>query len=450
MRRITWALLPWLATAILSADPPTAVALRNARIVTVSGPEIPNGTVLLRDGLIERVGENLQIPEDAWVIEGKGLTVYPGLIDALSGIGIAPVPGTSQPVRAAQPSGGRRGGVSPEMPVSKWPEDRPSNYSWIRAADLFDPADRRIEEARSAGFTSAVVHPPAGIFAGQSAIVNLAEGKKGRMVVAAPAAQYITFATRGGAGEFPASLMGVIAYVRQVWLDASHYRVEKTGYERRVAGTRRPDYDRAVEGLLESPRVLLPASSAVEIDRMLRFASELKMPAILYGGHEAFRVPAVAAKAGVPLLISLRWPERSRDADPDDPVSLRTLELWDQAPSSPAALAKAGVRFAFYSGGAAPREISRAVRKAMEAGLSPAAAVRAFTLSAAEIYGIADRLGSIEPGKIGNLVVTEGNIFQEKTKVKYVFVDGEKYEPVTPAEAAPGPRAGAPRPGDVR
>jgi len=104
--------------------------------------------------------------------------------------------------------------------------------------------------------------------------------------------------------------------------------------------------------------------------------------------------------------------------------------MRDKAPSTPGVLAKAQVKFAFYSDGIAnPKDVAKAVKKAIDAGLAPADAVRAMTLSAAEIYNVADRLGSIDKGKIANLVVTEGDLFQDRTKVKYVFVDGAKYEP---------------------
>jgi len=192
--------------------------------------------------------------------------------------------------------------------------------------------------------------------------------------------------------------------------------------------------------VLECPRALLPARSAVEIDRMIRFGAELKTPVVLYGGHEAYRAAERLAASSTPILVSLKWPERARDGDPDEPVPLRTLELWEHAQESPAALAKAGARFAFYSDGAAPRYVAKAVKRALDAGLSADAAVRAFTLGAAEIYGLEARLGSIDQGKIANLVVTDGELFREQTKVKYIFVDGEKYEPA-PARETPGARS---------
>jgi hypothetical protein len=250
--------------------------------------------------------------------------------------------------------------------------------------------------------------------------------------------------------------MGTIAYIRQVYLDAGHYTLVKDAYARDPRGMERPAYDRALEGVLESKRILLPANRLVEIDRMLRFAAELKQPVILYGMQEGFRPEAVELlkKAGVPALVSLKWPEAPREPDPELVESLRTLQTRDQAASAPMMLKKAGVPFAFYSDGVdAARDLQRAVKKAIDAGLSRDDAVRALTLSPAEIYGVADRLGSIEKGKIGNLVVTRGDIFDDRAKVEMVFVDGVKYIP--PPEAPAGGRGApaateAPAPGGVR
>lgn len=429
-------LLLAVAPALLPAETPGAVALRGARVMTVSGPVIEKGTVLLRNGLIEAVGERVDLPKDAFVIDAQGLTIYPGLIDALSTTGLQEPP-APPPAPPRQPAARPFGEPEPSLPLEQGPEFRPFTTSWVRAADQINPADRHIEEARSAGFTSAAAFPANGIFAGQGAFLNLSGEKLGRMVVASPAGQYLTLATHGF-GTFPGSLMGVLAYIRQVSLDADHYRLAIADYESHPAGHPRPNYDRAAEGLLESPRLLLPAEDAVEVDRMLRFAAELKRPAVLYGGHGAYRVAEHVAQSKIPLLVNLKWPERSKDADPDEEESMRTLELRDRAPSTPGALEKAGARFAFYSGGTPPKDVRKAVKRAIDAGLAEAVAVRALTLSAAEIYGLADRLGSIEPGKIANLVVVKGNLFDEKAKIESVWIDGVKYQPVEPAPAPDG------------
>jgi imidazolonepropionase-like amidohydrolase len=421
--------------AAAGAETPSAVALRDARVVTVSGATLERGTVLLRDGLIEAVGENVNLPPEAWVIEAKGLTVYPGLIDGLTPL--------EAPEAASRTTSSRTPSTpsSTPPPVARGPEDRPSTFSWLRAADAFNAGDRRIEDARAAGFTNAVMFPTSGIFAGQGAVLNLA-GEKKRMVIATPAGQYVAFASRGYTSGFPNSLMGALAYVRQVYLDAANYKLERQAFERRLPGAKRPEYDRALEGVLDSPRVLLPARNAVELMRMARFAADLGTSAVLYGAEAGYRVADGLAKAGLPVLVSLKWPEKPRDANPDDEESYRTLELRDRAPSTPAALAKAGVRFAFYTDNVPVRDLPRAVKRALDAGLAPEQAVRAFTLSAAEIYGVADRMGSIQKGKMANLVVTDGPLFGEKTKVKYVFIDGVKFEPPPPEPArAPGDSA---------
>jgi imidazolonepropionase-like amidohydrolase len=168
----------------------------------------------------------------------------------------------------------------------------------------------------------------------------------------------------------------------------------------------------------------------VEIERMLRLAAETKANTVLYGGHEAYRVAELLRQSGTPVLVSLNWPERNKDADPEQVESLRVTEMRERAPSTPATLVKAGVRFAFFSGGIAkPGDVLKGVRRALVAGLSQDDAVRALTLSPSEVYGVDDRLGSVDKGKIANLVVTNGDLFQDSTKVKYVFVDGKKFEP---------------------
>ena len=185
----------------------------------------------------------------------------------------------------------------------------------------------------------------------------------------------------------------------------------------------------------------------VQILRALRLAEEWKISAVLLGGQQAYALTDVLALKRIPVLVSLKWPERPKDADPEGEETLRELRIRDLAPSAPGALAKAGVKFAFYSDGlAAPKDIFKNLRKALDAGLTTDAALRAFTLDAAGILGVSDRLGSIEPGKIANVIVTDGDIFHEKTKVKQVFVDGRWFEiheeapPDKPGEKKPDHR----------
>jgi imidazolonepropionase-like amidohydrolase len=456
MKRIAAALL--LMSGCALAEAPPVVAVRNARIVTVSGPVIAKGTVVIRNGLIDAVGENVAAPPEALLIEGEGLTVYPGLIDALSTVGM---PGGA-PTGAAPGGRGGRGQAqtapataAAPQPRANGPEDRPQTTSWLLAADELQPGDRRIETIRGAGVATAIAFPTRGIFAGQGAAVDLiAAEKSGEMVVQSPLGQYIALGRGGfgGPGGFPGSLMGVISYVRQVYLDAGHYKLVKDAYAKNPRGMERPQYDRALEGVLDSQRILLPASRLVEIDRMIRFAAELKQPTILYGMREAYRPEAaeLLKKSGLPVLVSLHWPTPPTGPDVHlEEESLRQLQTYDQAPAAAAALQKAGVKFAFYSDGVdAPRDFQRAVKKALDAGLTREQALRALTLTPAEIYGLADRLGSIEKGKIGNLVVTRGDIFEPATRIEAIIVDGRKYTPA--ADTTGGRGAATDTPGGIQ
>jgi hypothetical protein len=242
--------------------------------------------------------------------------------------------------------------------------------------------------------------------------------------------------------------MGIIAYVRQIYLDAEHYKLVKEAYAKNPRGMERPQYDRALEGVLESKRILIPANRLVEIDRILRFVAELKQPAVIYGAREAYRPEAaeLLKKAGLPVLVSMRWPTPPTGPDVHlEDESRRQLQTYDLAASAPAALQKAGVKFALYSDGIdTPRDFQRAVKKTLESGLTREQALRALTLTPAEIYGIADRVGSIEKGKIANLVVTKGDIFENSTQIDAVIVDGRKYAPAADATGGRGMATDAP------
>jgi imidazolonepropionase-like amidohydrolase len=179
--------------------------------------------------------------------------------------------------------------------------------------------------------------------------------------------------------------------------------------------------------------------------------------AVFYGSVEGYRSADLLKNKNVPVLVNLKWPEKPRDSDPEEEDSMRALQNRADAPSTPAVFAKSGVKFAFYSGGIDRRsDLLRAVKRATDAGLSQDDALRAMTLSPAEIYGVSDRLGSIEKGKIANLVITKGDLFQSGSEVKYVIVDGVKFEP-GPEEAPAGggrggtaPTTNAPEPGGIQ
>src|SRR5271154_3737987 len=437
--------------ALLAAAPqmraqggePQYFAIRGAKIVPVSGPPVENATIVMAHGVITAIGKDVAIPPDAWIIEGKGLTVYPGLFDAFTDVGLLSAAPPAGPAEGG--GGGRR--AAPTGEVSHGPEDRPATTPWRSAADEVSLSDKRIETWRNGGFTTVVSAPKGGMFPGQAAVLDLAGDRASEMVVKTPVAFPVSLQPGGGFGNFPGSLMGALAYVHQVWIDTDWSTAALAVYEKNPRGVARPRYDRTEavlgEAMEDHTLVLIPANNSIQLRRALELADRWNVVGVIYGGQMAYEVAGEigASKRKLPVLVNLKWPEAEKDTDPDEKPSLRTLRFRDLAPSSPAALAKAGVPFAFYSGGiTAPKDIIKAAKKSIDAGLAPDAALRAMTLTPAEIFGVADRTGSIDIGKIANLVVTDGDIFEEKTKIKIVFVDGRRFEPREPDRPSEPPK----------
>ncbi len=443
--------LPDSAQAQGPGQPPY-VAIQNARIVTVSGRVFDNGTIVMEDGLITAVGDNVQVPGGAWVIDGDGLTVYPGLVDAMSAVGLP----ASLRVPQEGGRGGRGEGGQEQAPHSWGPEDRPATFSWLNAADVLilddsngarhgadsqsvdDPRDERdeddyrIETWRNAGFSSALVVPERGLFPGQAAFINLHGERPRDMVVSTPVALRVNWEAGPGHRGFPASLFGGIAYVKQTFLDAGHYDQAWTIYNDSPTGLSRPEYDRALEPLRDAMNVgryvMVPGMWGYEVIRAVNIGEQIGVNTLIYGAHGGYEVADELAERNIPVLLNANWPEPPEDGDPEAEPALRVLRFRDRAPTTPGVFEDAGVQFAFYSGGATPSDLMANVRKSIALGLSREAAVRAFTLSPAELFGVSDRLGSLDAGKIANLTVTDGDLFAHGTEVKMVFVDGVRFE----------------------
>jgi imidazolonepropionase-like amidohydrolase len=429
-------------------------AITNARIVTVSGGTIERGTVVVRDGLIEAVGADARTPADAQVFDGTGLTVYPGFIDAMTNLGLqAPRP-TPTP---GGPGGGGPGQAAAAAAAAAAANPSNSNYpAGLRPEDLtleeVRAVDSLFETNRNAGFTTALTVGRTGIFPGQSALINLAGNSVSGLTVKNPVALHITFATIPG--QYPGSLLGTFSALRQMFNDARRHQELLRMYAASPRGMKRPEVDKSLEALIPALNrqmpVVITANRTNEIVRALDLAKEYNLKAIIAGGQEAAPFAERLKAQDVAVLLSLNFPKRTTAAAPDaDPETLETLRFRAEAPKTAGKLAAAGVKFAFQGGGAANVNdfLTNAV-KATENGLAKEAAVRAMTLGPAEIFGVADRLGSIETGKIANLTVVRGDLFGAQKTITHVFVDGVVYEPKPPAPQA-GPGGRGPRGGGL-
>jgi imidazolonepropionase-like amidohydrolase len=411
-------------------------ALTNARIETVARGVIERGTIVIRDGLIEAVGTDVRPPADARIVDLAGRRVFPGLIDLSSTLGLASAPTGQGGAPGAAPQSGaaavRNVGLEPGRVIAE--ELRPS------ASD--------IRSARDAGITSVLVAPSRGAFRGLSALVPLRDESAAQYVVKSPVALHMGLQGVQGSGfggRYPATLLGVIAYERQSLYDARHHALLQERHRAGARGAARPSYDANLDALVPVVRGALPAFFAADrendIRRAVRIGDEFDLKLTIVGATEGFRaIDALKRADGVVVSVDFPrstdvtgWSYRSSqrhaldDSAATDSAVRRTLE------ANAATLHGAGIRFALSSGGLRAGEFLGNVRKVIAAGLPRDVALQALTVRAAEVAGVGAQLGSIEPGKIANLVVAERDILGDSANVRMVFVDGIRYEVIPPA-----------------
>ena len=404
-------------TCILGAAAPAfaqtheeAYALTGARVVTVAGATQENATLVMRNGLIEAVGPSVRIPAGARVIDAKGLILTPGLIDGFSGLGLPAAaprgPGGSGPLAGAA--------ADPLAPQSL-------ALDKLKAADAL--------KARDAGITTALVVPREGVLPGQSVLINLSGDKPEGMVLRQPAALHLHLTELSQ--RYPNALMGTVALARQALYDAGRYGEEWAAYERAPGGKKRPRYDAGLAAWQEvaagRETLVVTASRANDIRRALALQDEFKIKVVVAGAPQAARLAGLVKERRLPLLVTVNFdPPRATSffGGQDEEQEKKDIE---EAERNPAELYKAGVSFALVSGHAP--SFRAGIEKAIEKGLPREVALAAVTLRAAEVLGVADRVGSLEAGKIANVVAWSGEPLTKDAKVKMVFVDGLLYEP---------------------
>ncbi len=419
------------------AERPRVYALTHATVVPAPGQKLEDATVVLRDGLIESVGKDAKVPPDALETDTKGQWIYPGLLDAAFG----PLPSGADEAAAAPPrprAAAARGGAreTPSGPVHPLSRVRPER----RASDRLLPfeGDRKRDAAtyRNLGFTIMVAALPDGIFRGTSAAFLLAdETPVAKLLLVEDAAQQLGF-DRGGFGEgYPTSLMGAVAAIRQTFLDAQRYATWTARWGRNPHGLPRPERAAAYDALLPvlegRRRAFFEAGDPQDVLLADRIAREFGLDAaIVASGHE-WEIAEQVAATGRTLLHPVRFPDKPKVDDADEALdaTLREMRRYLDAPEAPKRLAQAGIPFAFTLRGLKnPADFPRNVRKMLDAGLSEELALAALTTVPARLLGTDKVSGTIEPGKIGNLVVLDGPLFGKDAKVREVFVDGAPYE----------------------
>lgn len=439
-RRLALSLIAFLAflgfTLPTLADAPGVYALTGGTVHPVSGPEIVNGTVVIRDGLIEAVGAGVAIPADATVIDVKGMHVYPGLIDAQTSLGFPQPPSSTR---------GRRGGGGGAARSQAQQAPLPDTSAAYVAARNVNLSEDDLDAKRATGVTTIVTAPSFGIFNGQSAVLNLSTGDAETRIVRNPAAVQVTFAPRSS-WTFPDSLMGVVAYIRQSFMDAQQYSAAHAIYDKSPAGLQRPGDNPALAALGQALHKDVPVVFIADSDLMMRrvqkIADEFGIRYVISGGRQAYKMADELKRAGAPVLVSVKWPTAPADKEDREEQPLRVIRDRQLEPTSPSALAKSGVLFALVTGPAKSGDYLGGIRKAIENGLSSDDALRATTLNPARILGVDRQLGSLERGKIANVVISDKGLFDKDAKVKRVFVDGREVRLPTEDEKKKGAGAG--------
>ncbi len=386
-------------------------AIRNARIVTVSGPDIENGTVVIRDGKIEAVGANVSVPAGAQTIDGRGLSVYPGMIDAGTNMGLVEVPQ----------------GANGTVDTSEVGEFNPN----AKAIIAVNPHSAHIAVTRVEGITNTLTAPTGGLISGQAALINLLGTAPKEMAVVPQLALVINYPRIGGGGggfggfQQPANLADTLTanerqveQIRKILRDAEAYGRAQDAYARDKS-LPRPDRNVVLEPMVPYVRgeqpVIFRADREAEIRGAIKFAEEMKLKPIILGGNDAWKVASLLKEKNVPVILTgvFSLPGREDDA-------------YDALYENPAKLQQAGVRFCISTGDAGPevRNLAQYAGMAAAFGLSKADAVKAVTLYPAQIMNVTDRLGSIEAGKMANLVVTDGDLLEIRSHIRYLFIDG--------------------------
>jgi imidazolonepropionase-like amidohydrolase len=388
-------------------------AITNVRIVPVTGPEIARGTVVVgSDGKIAAVGANVAVPAGATAIDATGHVVYPGMMDAGTAMGLSEIPQ----------------GAASTVDVSEVGSFNPN----AQAIYGLNPHSAHVGVTRVVGITHVASLPSGGIVSGQAAIVNLAGWTPPEMQVVPRAAVVINlprsgFAGRGfgGFGQQQGNTQDAqrmrerqLDSLRTLLRDAEAYgkAIDAADRDRALPRVKR---DVVLAALVPAIRgqmpVIFSADRANDIRTAVTFAKEMKLKPIIFGGGDAWQIASFLKENDVPVLVNsvMQLPRRE-----DDP--------YDVNYSSPAKLQRAGVRFAITAGddGAEVRNLPYTAGMAAAFGLPKDEALKSVTLYPAQIMGVADRFGSIEVGKVANLVVTTGDLLEAKTDTKYLFIDG--------------------------
>lgn len=401
---------PISLSAQMALPPGRPIAITNATIVPVVGERIPRGTVLIQDGRIAAVGANVAVPADAQVIDATGMFVYPGMIDAGTDMGL---------IEIASIGGGTNGADDRRELGEFNPQDV--------ALTAVNPFSEIIPTVRVNGVTSALTAPTGGQISGQAALIELSGWTPQEMAVVSRAAMVMTYPRVGGGGRFGGGggqqqtpeqqrtqMQQQSRALRDYLTSARAYSDAKA----RATANDAPPINLAMEAMGPVVRgemsAIFDVETADQIRGVLSLADSFHLKVILRGAIYGWQMADTLAARHVPVIVG----PTTELPGPNDP--------YDMIYANPGVLARAGVSIAFRTNSASDsRNLPYDAALATAYGLDPDEALRALTINAARMFGAADRIGSIEAGKIADLIVTSGDPLDVRTTTRYLFIRGE-------------------------
>lgn len=389
----------------------TTYAFTNVRIVVDPETTIDNGTLIVKDGLITAVGPKATVPKGAEVVDLKGKTIYPGLIDAYTNYGMPEIK-----------KGG--GGWGPQME-----SNIKGAYGWnaaiksdVEANKLFTDDPKAADEMRRLGFGAVLTFQKDGIVRGSGAVVALGDGRENELMISDKAAAMYSFDKGSSSQDYPSSLMGAIALLRQTYLDADWYKRDKAKKEYNISLD-------AFNNLQTLPQIF-ETTDKLNILRADKIGDEFKVNYIMKGsGNEYQRLDDLKA-TNCKLIIPLNFPVAYDVEDPYDAanISLTELKHWEMAPVNPYALEKFVIPFAITTSDLKDKkDFWKNLRKAILYGLSEKQALKSLTTIPAQMLNVSDKVGALKAGMIANFIITSGDLFDEKTIIYENWVKGNPY-----------------------
>jgi imidazolonepropionase-like amidohydrolase len=385
--------------------------LTNARVIAESSQQPVESDILVRDGRILEVGKNLKRPADALVVDLQGSIIYPGFIDLFSTYGMPALPD-----RRAQ---GRGQAERTRDGAFGWNEALRTEQN---AAELFKVKPDAAKALRENGFTLVNTHMPDGISRGSSILVFAGEGSENELMLREKMAHHLSFQKGSSVQEYPGSLMGVIALLRQTYLDGKYYES--------VIRPREKNLSLEYWNQLQKLPQIFSVEDRLDIFRADKIAREFGQSYLIRGtGHE-YQNPEMLKKIQAKMIVPLKFPTLYEVEDPYDAaqIDLTDLKHWEMAPTNTAMLEKNGISFCLTADGLKDgKDFWSNLRKAVSAGLSKTKALEALTTLPASWMGIGHEAGSIAPGKWANFVIANGDLFSDTARILETWVKGRPY-----------------------